>query len=121
MLKQYKSSHVFVPGGMPQHTYVARSERNLENKLRSATDNLCKLVTITGATKSGQTVLTNKVFPRNEKGLWIDGGTIGEENDLWNYILTEIHGYTNLELEKSKILHHQLKVKSKRKQAYLLF
>ena len=102
MLKQYKSSHVFVPGGMPQHTYVARSERNLENKLRSATDNLCKLVTITGATKSGKTVLTNKVFPRNDKGLWIDGGTIGEENDLWNYILTEIHGYTDLELEKSQ-------------------
>ncbi|MBN3899431.1 MAG: ATP-binding protein [Nostoc sp. NOS(2021)] len=102
MLKQYKSSHIFVPGGMPQHTYVARSERNLENKLRSATDNLCKLVTITGATKSGKTVLTNKVFPRNEKGIWIDGGTIGEENDLWNYILTEIQGYTDLELEKSQ-------------------
>jgi|GEM_PF-5939652 hypothetical protein len=51
-MKEYKSSQIFVPGGMPLHTYVARSERNLENKLRSATDNLCELVTITGATKS---------------------------------------------------------------------
>ena len=101
-MQQYKSSQVFVPGGMPQHTYVARSERNLENKLRSAADNLCKLVTITGATKSGKTVLTNKIFPKNQKSVWIDGGTIGEENDLWNYILTEIDGYTSLELEKSK-------------------
>ena len=45
-MKEYKSSQIFVPGGMPLHTYVARSEGNLENKLRSATDNLCKLVQV---------------------------------------------------------------------------
>lgn len=101
-MKQYKSSQIFVPGGMPLHTYVARSERNLENKLRSATDNLCKLVTITGATKSGKTVLTNKVFPKNQTNLWIDGGTIGEEDDFWHYILAGIQGYTDVERAKSK-------------------
>jgi hypothetical protein len=100
-VKKYKTSKVFVPGGMPQHTYVARSERNLENSLRLAADNLCKLVTVTGATKSGKTVLTNKVFPRTNN-LWVDGGAIGEENDLWNYILEGSSGYTNLELEQAK-------------------
>ena len=100
-MKKYKTSKVFVPGGMPQHTYVARSERNLENRLRLVADNLCKLVTVTGATKSGKTVLTNKVFPRNNN-LWVDGGAIGEENDLWNYILEGLRGYTDLELEQAK-------------------
>lgn len=56
-------SKVFVPGGMPVITYVPRTERELEGRLQSVTDNLCKLVTLTGATKSGKTVLANKVFP----------------------------------------------------------
>lgn len=86
---------------MPKYTYVARSERNLEDKLRSAADNLCKLVTITGATKSGKTVLTNRVFPRGPESLWIDGGSISEEDDLWTYILEGIVGYTDMEVEKS--------------------
>lgn len=72
-VQSYKTSHVFVPGGMPLHTYVSRSERNLENRLQTAGDNLCKLVTVTGATKSGKTVLTNKIFPKN-KNIWVDGG-----------------------------------------------
>ena len=100
-MKKYKTSQVFVPGGMPKYTYVARSERNLEDKLRSAADNLCKLVTITGATKSGKTVLTNRVFPRGTESLWIDGGSISKEDDLWTYILEGIAGYTDMEVEKS--------------------
>lgn len=90
-----KSSKVFVPGGMPYHTYVARTEKNLEGRLRAADDNLCKLVTVTGATKSGKTVLTNKIFPR-ENGIWIDGGTIGTEDDLWTYILEDLKGYSEV-------------------------
>jgi hypothetical protein len=49
---------VFVPGGLPKHTYVPRSNLRLEEQLRAATDNLCKLVTVTGPTKSGKSVLT---------------------------------------------------------------
>lgn len=80
-MKTFRTSDVFVPGGMPKLTYVSRAERNLEDRLRAANDNLCKLVTITGATKSGKTVLVSQVFPRAEC-LWIDGGTVREEDDL---------------------------------------
>ncbi len=95
-MKILKSSRIFVPGGMPQYTYVARTEKNLEERLRAVGDNLCKLATITGATKSGKTVLTNKIFPR-ENAIWIDGGTIGDKDDLWLYILNEIGGFSESE------------------------
>src|SRR5687768_15842693 len=97
-MKTYRASKVFVAGGMPQHTYVDRAERDLEPRLSSAKDNLCKLVTLTGATKSGKTVLANRVFPRAQgEALWIDGGAIGSENDLWSLILSELQGYTSTE------------------------
>jgi hypothetical protein len=100
-MKKYRTSEVFVPGGMPVYTYVARSEKKLEEQLQSAKDNLCKLVTITGSTKSGKTVLTNRIFPRKES-IWVDGGMIREENDLWNYILGTISGFTSSTITEGK-------------------
>lgn len=102
-MKRYKVSQVFVPGGMPQHTYVDRADRDLENQLESVTENLCKLVTLTGATKSGKTVLVNKLFPRlNGENIWIDGGTIASENDLWSAILSSVDGYSSTEKAKTE-------------------
>lgn len=100
-MKKYRASKVFVPGGMPEYTYVPRSERQLEERLRAADDNLCKLVTVTGTTKSGKTVLTNKVFPRSEN-IWLDGGTVGTEEDFWSYILDGLGGYTATNLDDTK-------------------
>jgi hypothetical protein len=53
---------VFVPGGFPRHTYNPRVELQLEEKLAEVKDNLCKLVTVTGQTKSGKTVLARKIL-----------------------------------------------------------
>jgi hypothetical protein len=92
-MKILRTNQVFVPGGMPTFTYVPRAERNLEARLAEAKDNLCKLVTVTGSTKSGKTVLTNRVFPRTSS-VWIDGGTVKEEDDLWNFILDAIGGHS---------------------------
>jgi len=84
---------------MPTLTYVSRADRNLEEHLRAAYDNLCKLVTVTGSTKSGKTVLTNRVFPKTSS-VWIDGGTVKEEEDLWNFILEQIGGYSESSASK---------------------
>jgi hypothetical protein len=93
-----KTSQVFVPGGMPSLTYVARTNRDLETRLSSARDNLCKLVTLTGPTKSGKTVLANRIFPRaGGECVWIDGGTAKSEDDLWTTILGELDGTTTSE------------------------
>src|ERR1700694_983566 len=92
-MQTYRSTEVFVAGGMPTLTYVPRSKRKLEAKLRAVSDHLCKLVTVTGATKSGKTVLVSKVFDKT-LSVWVDGGLIKQEDDLWNLILEAIGGYT---------------------------
>lgn len=82
-------SDVFVPGGFPKHTYNPRATQRLENRLSQVLENLCKLVTVTGHTKSGKTVLVRKIIPR-EESIWVDGGAIGEEDDFWNTVLDQL-------------------------------
>lgn len=77
-----KYQDVFVPGGFPRHTYNPREGLQLEQRLSEAKANLCKLVTVTGQTKSGKTVLAKRVFP-SEDTIWIDGGTVSAEEDFW--------------------------------------
>ena len=96
-----KTSEVFVPGGLPLYTYVPRAARNLEERLTATKDNLCKLVTLTGTTKSGKTVLASRVFPK-DSSVWVDGGTVSAEDDLWNFILDDLGGYTDLSTDQSK-------------------
>jgi hypothetical protein len=92
-MKKVRMREVFVPGGLPHHTYVAREEFRLEERLRTVTDNLCKLVTITGPTKSGKSVLTQRVFPRDQV-VWLDGGTIQDESEIWSGIVNQLGGFT---------------------------
>jgi hypothetical protein len=98
-VRKYKTSKVFVPGGMPRFTYVPREAIQLEASLRNAVDNLHKLITVTGQTKSGKTVLVNTVLPRADAGtnIWIDGGSISSEDDFWTTMLQELGEATTLE------------------------
>jgi hypothetical protein len=79
---KYRVSEVFVPGGLPQYTYVPRADRQLEDRIAAARDNLCKIVTVTGATKSGKTVLARKVFPQ-DSCVWLDGGAVRGLEEFW--------------------------------------
>ena len=81
---------VFVPGGFPNHTYNPRIDLKLEDRLREVKDNLCKLATVTGQTKSGKTVLTRRVLPR-EECVWVDGGTVSAEEDFWQVVLEQLN------------------------------
>lgn len=98
--KEIRASYVFVPGGFPKITYVAREERGLENHVRMAKDNLTKLMVITGATKSGKTVLVDKVFPQ-DSALWVDGGIITNENSFWELIIDKLDLFTSSERMES--------------------
>lgn len=93
MVIKYKTSDVFVAGGMPKLTYINRTEKKLETKIYAASENLCKLITVTGNTKSGKTVLVNKVYPR-ETNIWIDGGGVRTDDDLWTGILEALDGFS---------------------------
>ncbi len=91
---------IFVPGGFPLHTYNPREELQLEQRLLETKQNLCKLVTVTGHTKSGKTVLANKVFPR-ENAIWIDGGLVSTEEDLWRNVIEQLGLFESTETEVS--------------------
>lgn len=88
-MKSYRVSEVFVPGGLPTHTYVSRSERGLEQGLEGACDNLCKIATVTGATKCGKTVLVRKVLAKRPL-IWIDGGHISTLADFWAIVAEQL-------------------------------
>jgi hypothetical protein len=87
--KGMRYQDVFVPGGFPRHTYNPRVDLQLERKLEESRDNLCKLVTVTGQTKSGKTVLARRVLPR-EECVWVDGGTVSAEEDFWQVVLEQL-------------------------------
>lgn len=91
---------IFVPGGFPRHTYNPRVDLNLEEKLAEVKDNLCKLVTVTGQTKSGKTVLARKVLPP-EESIWIDGGIVSQEDDFWQVIIEQLQLFQSVEKEDS--------------------
>ncbi|MEZ5196358.1 MAG: hypothetical protein R2764_08160 [Bacteroidales bacterium] len=80
--RTYRVSEVFVPGGFPKLTYNPREKHKLEEELSEAKDNLCKLVMVTGLTKSGKTVLTKNVFP-TEDSVWYDGGSFSTDDEFW--------------------------------------
>lgn len=80
---------VFVPGGFPKYTYNPRETLALEDQLREVRENLCKLVTVTGHTKSGKTVLVRRVLPP-EEAVWVDGGVVDDEDDFWSIVIDQL-------------------------------
>lgn len=100
-MTKLKYSEVFVPGGFPRHTYNPRESLSLEGQLSEVRENLCKLVTVTGHTKSGKTVLTRKVLPP-ESSVWVDGGVVSDEEDFWSIIIERLAAFqeTSEGLEK---------------------
>jgi hypothetical protein len=108
-MTSYTVPQVFVPGGMPILTYVRRAEKRLEESVAAAKENLCKLVTVTGMTKSGKTVLVSKIFPKTKDAIWVNGGVVGKkEDDFWNSVLAEIDGYTDTGQEDSTNSSYQI-------------
>jgi hypothetical protein len=103
---------IFVPGGFPRHTYNPRADLQLEQKLAEARENLCKLVTVTGQTKSGKTVLTKKVFPR-EDAVWIDGGIVSTEDDFWQSIIEQLDLFQSRDKESSVDVEASIGAKAK--------
>ncbi len=94
-------TQVFVPGGLPDVTYISRDNFKLEDRLRSATDNLCKLVVVTGQTKSGKTVLARKVYPK-QNSVWINGGGVANEAEFWSIVGDELGICANTSTKQSE-------------------
>ncbi len=98
---------IFVPGGYPQHTYNPRPTLALEKNVNGVLENLCKLVVVTGHTKSGKTVLVQKILPRSDAA-WIDGGGITNEEDFWSTLIDQLELFQATEYESTESLSSEV-------------
>lgn len=85
-LMSLKATEVFTPGSFPIHTYVVREDERLERSLRDALDTVGQIVSLAGPSKSGKTVLVEKVVGRDNL-ITIPGAGITDSEDVWERAL----------------------------------
>lgn len=81
---------VFVAGGQPTHTYVERSAEHVELKLARAIATPNQIVSLSGPTKTGKTVLCRRILGERQF-IWIDGGQIKDGDDFWKRVAYELN------------------------------
>ncbi|HST75566.1 MAG TPA: ATP-binding protein, partial [Acetobacteraceae bacterium] len=84
-----KLDDIFTPGSQPSVTYVDRAHLGIETALVKAIHQPGVIVSLTGPTKSGKTVLCRAVLKEFEY-VWIDGGQIKSDDALWERIRSEL-------------------------------
>ncbi|ESZ55605.1 hypothetical protein NL532_15835 [Mesorhizobium sp. C120A] len=82
-----KIQQVFTPNDIPTVTYVDRADHKLEQKLRDNFNTPNMIISVSGPSKSGKTVLVKKVIPEEEL-ISVNGATINSPDDLWEKVLS---------------------------------
>ncbi len=86
-----KAVQVFTPTDVPTITYVERSAKDYEQELRKALSIPKMIVSISGPSKSGKTVLVRKVVAPDHL-IHIYGATIKRPQDLWENAIAWMGG-----------------------------
>src|SRR5580658_8860532 len=73
---------VFVAGGQPTYTYVERSAEHIELKFARAIATPNQIVSLSGPTKTGKTVLCRRTLG-DRQFVWIDGGQVSNGDSFW--------------------------------------
>jgi len=90
---------VFIPGGLPEATYVPREHLSLEEDLADWLEGRQKpLLSVSGPTKSGKTVLLKKLV---NDPIALSGGAIDTADDFWMAVCDELELFTEHSLSVS--------------------
>lgn len=81
-----RATDVFIPGSFPTETYIQRSDEDYEKALRDAISMDGMVTSLSGPSKSGKTVLVEKVVGRDYL-ISISGARIKTTEDLWDAVL----------------------------------
>ena len=81
-----RATEVFTPGAFPERTYVQRTGVALEQALRDAIETGGQIVSLVGPSKSGKTVLVERVVGR-EQLITVTGAGIQHPDDIWRRVL----------------------------------
>ena len=98
--KALTAHDVFVPSSFPEHTYVARGDEDLEDKLRFAIKTKGQIVSVSGPSKSGKTVLVEKVVGK-AKLVPVVGAGVREPDQIWSRVLDWIDAPADSTSQKS--------------------
>jgi hypothetical protein len=80
------ATDVFTPNQFPEYTYIERPKEDLERKLRQALETPNVVVSISGPSKSGKTVLAKKLVGEGNI-IHIFGAEVTSGNELWTRVL----------------------------------
>lgn len=86
-----KVGDVFVVGRLPRITYNPRDDRGLEEGLRTYLEDRGTILSVSGATKTGKTVLLRSVAP---EAIALSGGAISSANDMWSQVAESLGLWT---------------------------
>jgi hypothetical protein len=81
---------VFIAGGQPSITYVGRQHLDMERHLARAIATPNQIVSLSGPTKSGKTVLCRHVLG-DRHYIWIEGGQVPTAESIWDKICYELN------------------------------
>jgi hypothetical protein len=98
--KSLSAHDVFTPSSFPEHTYVARGDEDLEAKLRFAIKTKGQIVSLSGPSKSGKTVLVEKVVGK-DKLVPVVGAGILAPDQVWTRVLDWIDAPVDETAQKS--------------------
>jgi hypothetical protein len=81
-----KAVDVFTPNDFPTFTYVERATHKFEDRLREALTVPKMIISLSGPSKSGKTVLVNKVVEPDNL-IPLSGASIRSTDQLWAKVL----------------------------------
>jgi len=76
-------SDVFVVGRLPRVTYNPRDKRGFEAAVRAYLDDRGTVLSVSGATKTGKTVLLRSMVP---DAVWLSGGALDSVGGMWEQV-----------------------------------
>jgi hypothetical protein len=85
-MAQLQATEVFTPGAYPTHTYIERTDKRYEDRLKDALATPGQVISLSGPSKSGKTVLVERVVGKDSL-ITITGAGITHPDDVWNRVL----------------------------------
>lgn len=82
-----KLTEVFTPNDQPTVTYVRREQRGLEDQLRAALETPKMVISLSGPSKTGKTVLIKSIISEDDL-IYLRGAYIKSAEDFWASILS---------------------------------
>lgn len=85
-METMRATEVFTPSDHPKHTYVRRDDQRLERRIRDALETPGEVISVSGPSKSGKTVLVEQVVGEDDL-ITVTGAGLRSGNELWERLL----------------------------------